>query len=82
MISTHVQRYDYIIENWKENFFLDQEGVLDLVKGFFIMCFFFSFHFVYIVYYIDIFSYVDLSQHFWDKVDLIMLDDPFDVLLR
>lgn len=63
-ISIHTQRYDHIIENSKEIFFSeDCYQELDLVKGFFYYVLLF-FLFAYIVYYIDKFSYVDLSQHF------------------
>ena len=41
------------------------------------MCVFFFFQFVYMVDYIDRFSYVDLSLHLWDEVYLFMVDDFF-----
>ena len=41
----------------------------------------FIFHLVYIVDYIDIFSYVEPSLHLWDEADLIMVDDGSDVFL-
>ncbi|KAL6038859.1 hypothetical protein STEG23_032590 [Scotinomys teguina] len=37
--------------------------------------------FVYMVDYIDRFSYVELSFHLWDEVYLVMVDDFFDVFL-
>jgi hypothetical protein len=42
---------------------------------------FFVFEFVYIVDYIDGFSYIKLSLHPRDKASLIMMDDHFDVIL-
>jgi len=39
------------------------------------------FEFVYIVDYIDGFSYIKPSLHPWDEAYLIMMDDCFDVLL-
>jgi len=45
-----------------------------------IMCFFFQF--VYMVDYIDGFSYIDpIYTHSWDESYLIMMDNIFDVLL-
>jgi hypothetical protein len=41
----------------------------------------FFFEFVYIVDYVDGFLYTEPSQHPWDKVYLIMMDDCFDVFL-
>jgi len=43
--------------------------------------YFFSFECVYIVDYVDGFPYVELSLHPWDEAYLIMMGDPFDVLL-
>ena len=40
------------------------------------------FEFVYIVDYIDGFSYIEPSLHLWDEVYLIMIDDSFDVFLE
>lgn len=44
------------------------------------MCFFF-FQFVYMVDYIIGFTYFDPSLHLWYEVNLIMVDDVFDVFL-
>jgi hypothetical protein len=44
------------------------------------VCFFF-FEFVYIVDYIDGFTYIEPSLHPWDEAYLIMMDDHFDVFL-
>ena len=41
----------------------------------------FIFQFVYMVDYIDRFSYVEPSLHLWGEVDLIMVDDGSDVFL-
>jgi hypothetical protein len=46
-----------------------------------IMCFFFSFEFVYVVDYIDGFPYTVPSLHAWDKAYLIMVDDGFTMFL-
>ena len=43
------------------------------------MWFFFSFEFVYMVDYIDIFLYVEPSLHLGDEADLIMVDDGSDM---
>ncbi|KAL6045000.1 hypothetical protein STEG23_012813 [Scotinomys teguina] len=37
--------------------------------------------FISIVYYIDRLSYVESSLHLWDKANLIMVDNVFDVFL-
>ena len=42
----------------------------------------FLFQLVYMVDYIDRFSYVELSLHFWDEADLIMVNDFSDVFLN
>ena len=44
------------------------------IKGFF-------FEFVYIVDYINGFSYIELTLHPWDEAYLIMVNDGFDVFL-
>ena len=44
-----------------------------------IMCFFF--HFIYMVYYIDRFSYVEPSLYLWDEVHLVIVYDFFDIFL-
>jgi hypothetical protein len=41
----------------------------------------FIFEFVYIVDYVDGFSYIDPSLHPWDEAYLIMMDDCFDAFL-
>ena len=41
----------------------------------------FIFLFVYMVDYIDRFSYVEPSLHLWDEADLIMVNDGSDVFL-
>ena len=41
----------------------------------------FIFQLVYIVDYIDKFSYVEPSLHLWDEANLIMVDDGSDVFL-
>ena len=43
--------------------------------------FFYSFSLVYMVDYIDRFSYVEPSLHLWDEANLIMVDDFSDVFL-
>jgi hypothetical protein len=42
----------------------------------------FFFEFVYIVDYIDGFSYIEPSLHSWDQAYSIMRDDHFDVFLN
>jgi hypothetical protein len=42
----------------------------------------FVFEFVYIVYYIDGFPYIEPSLHPWEEAYLIMIDDHFDVFLN
>jgi len=42
---------------------------------------FFPSEFVYIVDYVDGFPYIELSLNSWVEAYLIMMDDPFDVLL-
>ena len=41
----------------------------------------FFFEFVYIVDYIDGFSYIETTLHPWDEAYLIMLNDGFDMFL-
>ena len=41
----------------------------------------FIFQFVYMVDYVDRFSYVEPSLHLWNEVDLVMVDDGPDVFL-
>ena len=56
----------------------------------FVKCFFsiwlndpvvFFFQFVYMVVYVDGFSYTELSLHAWNETSLIRMDDCFDVFL-
>ena len=61
------------------------EEVLNFVKGFsasneMILCLF-SFQFVYIVDYIDRFSYVEILLHFWDEANLVMVKNFSDMFL-
>ena len=42
---------------------------------------FFFFQFIYMMDYIDRILYVEPLPNLWDKADLIMVDDYFDVLL-
>ena len=42
---------------------------------------FFAFQFVNIVYHIGWFTYTEDSLHYWDKAHLILMYDPFNVLL-
>ena len=39
------------------------------------------FKFVYMVHYIDEFSYVEPSLYFWDEAYMTLLDDLFDMFL-
>jgi hypothetical protein len=41
----------------------------------------FVFEFVYIMDYVDGFSYIKLSLHPWNKTYLVRMDDCFDVFL-
>jgi hypothetical protein len=45
-----------------------------------IICFFF-FEFVYIVDYVDGFSYIEQSPHPWDEAYLIVVNDGFDMFM-
>jgi hypothetical protein len=42
---------------------------------------FFVFGFLYILYYVDGFPYINPSLHPWDEAYLVMMDDRFDVFL-
>ena len=42
---------------------------------------FFFFEFVYILDYVDGFSYIELPLHLWDEAYLIVMDDLFEVFL-
>ena len=57
----------------------------DFVKGFFGIYWddhmVFIFQFVNVVYHIDWFVHIEESLHPWDKPQLIMVYDPFNVLL-
>ncbi|ERE83708.1 putative disks large-like protein [Cricetulus griseus] len=71
-----------------ECFLLWQKGGLGDMAGDFEMSRIFcmtqegpKYMFVYMVDYIDGFLYVELSLHSWDKANLIMVDDFFDVFL-
>ena len=55
------------------------EGFLFLHRGDHMV---FIFQFVNIVYHIDWFAYIEESLHPWDKSDLIMVYDLFNVLLE
>ena len=58
---------------------------MDFVKGFSasneMIRWVFSFQFVYMMDYIDGFSYIEPSLHPWVEIYLIMVDDVFDVFL-
>ena len=41
----------------------------------------FIFQFVNVMYYIDLFAYIEESLHPWDKAHLVMVYDLFNVLL-
>ena len=58
---------------------------VEVVKSFF--CIYWNDHMVFIlqfvnmVYHIDWFAYIEESLHCWDKTHLIIVYDPFNVLL-
>ena len=54
----------------------DQVGFIPGMQGFFNICKSFN-----MVYHIDWFVYIEESLHSWDKPHLIMVYDPFNVLL-
>ena len=60
--------------------------VLYIVKGFFWIYqdyhVAFAFQFVNMVYYIDSFAYIEKSLHPWNKPNVIMVYELFDVLLN
>ena len=64
----------------------NHKWVLDFVKGFF--CIYwdyymvFIFRFVNMVYHIDWFAYIEESLHSWNKSNLIMVYELYDVLLN
>ena len=68
--------------NWTE---LNHKWVLDFVKGFF--CIYLDYHMVFIlqfvnvVYHIDWFANIEESLHPWDKAQLVMMYDLFNMLL-
>jgi hypothetical protein len=41
----------------------------------------FVFEFVYVLYYVDGFPYIEPSLHPWDEAYLIMMNDHFDVFM-
>ena len=57
----------------------------EFCQGFFCICWdyhmVFIFQFVTMVYYIDWFAYIEESLHSWNKPNLIMVCELFDVLL-
>ena len=64
----------------------NQKWVLKFVKGFFCVYWgyymVFIFQFVNMVYHIDWFTYIEESLHPWDKPNLIMMCELFNVLLN
>ena len=57
--------------------------MLNFVKGFFFdYCMVFIFQFVNMEYHIDWFVYIEESLHSWNKHNLIMVYELFDVLLN
>ena len=68
-----------------EFFFFNHKCVLNFVKSFF--CTYWDYHTVFILqfinmlYHIDWFAHTDESLHAWDKPHLIMVYEPFNVLL-
>ena len=60
--------------------------MLNFVKGFLWIysdnCMFFIFQFGNVVYYIDWFADIEESLHPWDKAQLVMMYDLFNVLLE
>ena len=64
----------------------NHKWVLNFVKGF--LCIYcddrmvFIFQFVNMVYHIDWFAYIEESLHPWNKPNLIIVYEPFDVLLN
>ena len=61
----------------------NHKWVLNFVKGFFCICWddrvVFIFQFVYMVYHIDCFAYIEESLHPWNKPNLIMVYELFNV---
>ena len=72
--------YAHFLKNFKH------KEVLNFVKVFF--CIYLDYHMVYIfhfvnmVYHIDWFLYIEESLHSWNKPNLIMVYELFDVLLN
>ena len=65
----------------------NHKWVLNFVKGFFsasieIIIWFLIFQFVNMVYHIDWFAYIEDSLHSWNKPNLIMVYELFDMLLN
>ena len=57
--------------------------MLNFVKGFFFdYCMVFIFQFVNMEYHIDWFVYIEESLHSWNKPNLIMVYELFDMLLN
>ena len=78
-------RYDPTIHTFWRLFFFNHKWVLNSVKSF--LCIYWddhtasSFQFAYVVYHIVWYAYIEESLHPLDKVHLITMYDPFDVLL-
>ena len=72
--------YAHVLKNF------NHKSVLNFVKVFF--CIYWDYHMVFIfqfvnmVYHIDWFAYIEESLHPWDKPNLIMGNELFDVLLK
>ena len=62
----------------------NHKWVLNFVKRFFCIYYHivFIFQFVHMVYHIDLFAYIEESLHSWNKPNLIMMYELFDVLLN
>ena len=66
------------------SFFFYHKWLLNFVRSFFCVYWdhmVFILQFVNMVYHIDWFAYIEESLHSWDKPHLIMVYDPFNVLL-
>ena len=83
---------DYIVhgvaksQTWLSDFHFNHKWVLKFVKGFF--CIYWDHHVVFIfqfvdmVFHIDWFAYIEESLHSWNKPNLIMMYELFDVILN
>ena len=66
--------------------FKNHEWVLDFVKCFF--CIYWDYYVIFILYFVNVVSHIDwfadieLSLHLWNKSYLIMVYDPFYILLN